>query len=106
MLKPGIGGVSFYNMRKFGQREISLRIDECLVDSLSLVVTSVLLACLLFESLSLVEGIVQLGVRIGQFLGSALETYTRLAGHRRDLINLYLRIPRIARRDLVALGVS
>jgi hypothetical protein len=76
MLEPMIE-VSFYIICKSRHGRLSLRIDECLVDSLSFVITSVLLTRLLFKSLPLVEGIVQLGVSICQFLGSALKEITQ-----------------------------
>ena len=46
------------------------RVHEGLVDTLSLVVSLVLLPCLLLEPLSLVERIVQLGVSVADLLGS------------------------------------
>lgn len=71
MLEP-IRSVSHHPTHRNLQFELSLRIDECLVHPLSFVVTSILLACLLLKSLSLVEWIVQLGVSVGQLLGGAL----------------------------------
>jgi hypothetical protein len=54
------------------------RVHKGLVDTLCLVITLSLLPALLLESLSLVEGIVQLGVGVADFLGSneSLETFT------------------------------
>ena len=53
------------------------RIDECLVDTLGLVVARILLSGLLDESLALVEGVVELGVGVADFLGGdeSLESF-------------------------------
>jgi hypothetical protein len=55
------------------------RVHEGLVDTLSLVVSLVLLPCLLLEPLSLVERIVQLGVGVADLLGSdeSLEPFAK-----------------------------
>jgi hypothetical protein len=57
------------HLRRSSREEGSLRINERLIDALSLLVTLILLPDLLLESLALVKGVVELGVGVADLLG-------------------------------------
>ena len=74
MFKAGKKNIYQLTVLSMGVCERNVRVDEGFINTLSLVITLLLLPDLLLEPQSLFEGVVQLGVGIAEFL-AAHETF-------------------------------